>query len=143
MKLGRCIDTYWTQKKMIAPGCEPLFVAQLMDRMSPFVHGQSLTGAGGGGFYFGLLKDASARNQAESMITSMQVSFFSLPSCCFLLNIKLRLVIFKGIGKDVTLHGHIGHNGPMHEQGRRVTKNVISVHFSILNVKFSRCAARN
>lgn len=72
-KLGSAIDTYWCQKRIIAPGCEPLFIRHLMDQMAPLVHGQCLAGAGGGGFYFALLKDTSDRRQAEKMIASIQV----------------------------------------------------------------------
>ena len=51
--LGQCLTSYWEQKKLMAPGCEPLLVRLLMDVLAPHVHGQSLAGAGGGGFLEG------------------------------------------------------------------------------------------
>ena len=71
--LGRAIDTYWAQKRAIAPGSEPLFVRELMDRMAPHVYGQSLAGAGGGGFYFALLKEDSDKSLIENVISSVKV----------------------------------------------------------------------
>lgn len=44
---GNSVNSYWSQKKTIAPGCEPQIVKSLMERMIPFVQGQSLAGAGG------------------------------------------------------------------------------------------------
>ncbi len=26
MRIGQCLDSYWAQKKLMAPGCEPNFV---------------------------------------------------------------------------------------------------------------------
>ncbi|XP_026570118.1 L-fucose kinase isoform X1 [Pseudonaja textilis] len=48
--LGQCMNRYWLQKKQMAPGCEPLVVRQIMEVLQPHVYGQSLAGAGGGGF---------------------------------------------------------------------------------------------
>lgn len=45
--LGEALTCYWSQKKHIAPGCEPRDVKIFMDHMDPFVYGQSLAGAGG------------------------------------------------------------------------------------------------
>ncbi|KAA0177910.1 hypothetical protein FNF27_00458 [Cafeteria roenbergensis] len=49
-QVGRCLETYWEQKKLMAPDAEPERVAKLREVMRPFVHGSSLCGAGGGGF---------------------------------------------------------------------------------------------
>lgn len=45
--LGEALNCYWSQKKHIAPGCEPPAFKIFMDHMSAFVLGQSLAGAGG------------------------------------------------------------------------------------------------
>ena len=74
--MGRAIDMYWSQKRTLAPGSEPQFVRELMDRMAPYVYGQSLAGAGGGGFYFALLKENSDRTLIEDIVFSVKVCFF-------------------------------------------------------------------
>uniref|UniRef100_A0A8B9SCV9 Fucose kinase n=1 Tax=Apteryx owenii TaxID=8824 RepID=A0A8B9SCV9_APTOW len=52
------------QKKCMAPGCEPLAVGRLMDALRPYVYGQCLAGAGGGGFLYVLTK---APRQKEAL----------------------------------------------------------------------------
>nr|XP_028595273.1 L-fucose kinase isoform X3 [Podarcis muralis] len=59
--LGKCMNHYWLQKKNMAPGCEPLAVRRMMEVLQPHVYGQSMAGAGGGGFLYVLTKEP--RNQ--------------------------------------------------------------------------------
>ncbi|XP_030907753.2 L-fucose kinase isoform X6 [Melopsittacus undulatus] len=54
--IGKCLDCYWQQKKCMAPGCEPLAVGRMMDALRPYVYGQCLAGAGGGGFLYVLTR---------------------------------------------------------------------------------------
>ncbi|XP_017596507.1 PREDICTED: L-fucose kinase isoform X3 [Corvus brachyrhynchos] len=61
--LGKCLDCYWQQKKCMAPGCEPLAVGRMMDALWPYVHGQCLAGAGGGGFLY-VLTQAPRQKEA-------------------------------------------------------------------------------
>lgn len=68
MKLGMCMSTYWEQKKLMAPGCEPAFVRKMMDIMQPYVHGQSMAGAGGGGFMFAVSKEPNMSGKMEELI---------------------------------------------------------------------------
>ncbi|XP_066860811.1 L-fucose kinase isoform X2 [Anser cygnoides] len=62
--VGTCLDRYWQQKKRMAPGCEPLAVGRMMRALRPYVHGQCLAGAGGGGFLYVLTK---APRQKEAL----------------------------------------------------------------------------
>ncbi|XP_064375489.1 L-fucose kinase isoform X2 [Dromaius novaehollandiae] len=62
--IGECLNRYWQQKKCMAPGCEPLAVRHLMDALQPYVYGQCLAGAGGGGFLYVLTK---APRQKEAL----------------------------------------------------------------------------
>ncbi|XP_068267235.1 L-fucose kinase isoform X3 [Nyctibius grandis] len=62
--IGECLDRYWQQKKCMAPGCEPLAVRRMMDALRPYVYGQCLAGAGGGGFLYVLTK---APRQKEAL----------------------------------------------------------------------------
>ncbi|XP_051485160.1 L-fucose kinase isoform X2 [Apus apus] len=62
--LGKCLDSYWQQKKCMAPGCEPLAVGRMMEVLQPHVHGQCLAGAGGGGFLYVLTR---APRQKEAL----------------------------------------------------------------------------
>ncbi|KAI9560787.1 hypothetical protein GHT06_011739 [Daphnia sinensis] len=71
-ELCGAVDNYWKHKKLIAPGCEPHMVKNLMHALSDFVYGQSLAGAGGGGFYYGFLKRPEDRSRVESSVTSIE-----------------------------------------------------------------------
>ncbi|XP_056137795.1 L-fucose kinase [Lampris incognitus] len=51
-RLGACLDRSWQQKKLMAPGCEPAAVRIMMEALRPLALGQSLAGAGGGGFLY-------------------------------------------------------------------------------------------
>ncbi|XP_030367935.1 L-fucose kinase isoform X3 [Strigops habroptila] len=62
--IGKCLDCYWQQKKCMAPGCEPLAVGRMMDILRPYVYGQCLAGAGGGGFLYILTR---APRQKEAL----------------------------------------------------------------------------
>ncbi|NXA17357.1 FUK kinase, partial [Ibidorhyncha struthersii] len=62
--IGKCLERYWQQKKCMAPGCEPLAVGRMMDALRPYVYGQCLAGAGGGGFLYVLTK---APGQKEAL----------------------------------------------------------------------------
>ncbi|NWR80720.1 FUK kinase, partial [Centropus unirufus] len=62
--IGECLNHYWQQKKCMAPGCEPLAVGRMMDALRPYVYGQCLAGAGGGGFLYVLTK---APQQKEAL----------------------------------------------------------------------------
>ncbi|XP_066439899.1 L-fucose kinase [Eleutherodactylus coqui] len=70
--LGRCLSTYWLQKRCMAPGCEPLVVRRIMDMLEPYVHGQSLAGAGGGGFLYILTKEPNQRDVLQRLLERTQ-----------------------------------------------------------------------
>ncbi|XP_012586129.1 PREDICTED: L-fucose kinase [Condylura cristata] len=70
--LGQCLTLYWEQKKLMAPGSEPLAVRRIMDVLAPHVHGQSLAGAGGGGFLYLLTKEPRQREALEAVLAKTQ-----------------------------------------------------------------------
>ncbi|XP_004600934.2 L-fucose kinase isoform X1 [Sorex araneus] len=70
--LGQCLATYWEQKKLMAPGCEPRAVRRLMDVLAPHVHGQSLAGAGGGGFLYLLTKEPRQKDALEAVLAKAE-----------------------------------------------------------------------
>ncbi|XP_075045508.1 LOW QUALITY PROTEIN: L-fucose kinase [Mixophyes fleayi] len=70
--LGSCLSTYWQQKKRMAPGCEPLAVRRIMDTLEPHVYGQSLAGAGGGGFLYILTKEPEQRDVIQTLLENTQ-----------------------------------------------------------------------
>ncbi|XP_076863002.1 L-fucose kinase [Brachyhypopomus gauderio] len=70
--LGACIDRYWQQKKAMAPGCEPAAVRTMMNALRPLTLGQSLAGAGGGGFLFILTRDAHQEEKVQQILRSTQ-----------------------------------------------------------------------
>ncbi|KAG8523673.1 L-fucose kinase [Galemys pyrenaicus] len=70
--LGQCLTLYWEQKKLMAPGSEPLSVRRIMDVLAPHVHGQSLAGAGGGGFLYVLTKEPQQKEALEAVLAKTQ-----------------------------------------------------------------------
>ncbi|XP_008061505.2 L-fucose kinase [Carlito syrichta] len=70
--LGQCLTSYWEQKKLMAPGCEPLAVRRMMDVLAPHVHGQSLAGAGGGGFLYLLTKEPLQKEALEAVLAKTE-----------------------------------------------------------------------
>ncbi|KAL4687364.1 hypothetical protein H8959_019492 [Pygathrix nigripes] len=70
--LGQCLTSYWEQKKLMAPGCEPLAVRRMMDVLAPHVHGQSLAGAGGGGFLYLLTKEPQQKEALEAVLAKTE-----------------------------------------------------------------------
>nr|XP_054309747.1 L-fucose kinase isoform X3 [Pongo pygmaeus] len=70
--LGQCLTSYWEQKKLMAPGCEPLAVRRMMDVLAPYVHGQSLAGAGGGGFLYLLTKEPQQKEALEAVLAKTE-----------------------------------------------------------------------
>ncbi|XP_020752313.2 L-fucose kinase isoform X2 [Odocoileus virginianus] len=70
--LGQCLTSYWEQKKLMAPGCEPLAVRRMMDVLAPHVHGQSLAGAGGGGFLCLLTKEPRQKEALEAKLAKTE-----------------------------------------------------------------------
>lgn len=72
-ELGACMDRYWQQKKAMAPGCEPAAVKTMMNALRPLTLGQSLAGAGGGGFLFILTRDAQQEDNVKKILNSTQV----------------------------------------------------------------------
>lgn len=71
-KVGQCLNTYWSQKKVMAPGSEPRIVSEMMRALKPHVHGQCLAGAGGGGFMYVLTKEADQAGRVREIIASIQ-----------------------------------------------------------------------
>eukprot|EP00053_Salpingoeca_punica_P019491 m.197449 g.197449 ORF g.197449 m.197449 type:complete len:1138 (-) comp17665_c0_seq1:1255-4668(-) len=66
--LGACLDRYWAQKKIMAPGCEPAFVTRIMELLQEHVHGQSMAGAGGGGFMFAVTKEPHMQDKLKELL---------------------------------------------------------------------------
>lgn len=69
--VGECVNKYWELKKKMAPGSEPAAVQSLMQTISPHVFGMSLAGAGGGGFFYAIIKDASFKNQLNKILSKI------------------------------------------------------------------------
>ncbi|NXK68312.1 FUK kinase, partial [Sylvietta virens] len=70
--LGKCLDCYWQQKKCMAPGCEPLAVGRMMDALRPYVYGQCLAGAGGGGFLYILTKAPQQKEALHQILANTE-----------------------------------------------------------------------
>ncbi|XP_036390932.1 L-fucose kinase [Megalops cyprinoides] len=70
--LGECLDRYWQQKKVMAPGCEPGAVRTMMNALRPLTLGQSLAGAGGGGFLFLLTREPLQEEKVRQVLNSTQ-----------------------------------------------------------------------
>ncbi|XP_061449988.1 L-fucose kinase isoform X2 [Rhineura floridana] len=70
--LGKCMNHYWQQKKRMAPGCEPLAVQRMMEVLQPYVYGQSMAGAGGGGFLYVLTKEPRSQEALQRILTETE-----------------------------------------------------------------------
>ncbi|XP_034031807.1 L-fucose kinase [Thalassophryne amazonica] len=64
-RLGLCLDRFWHQKKLMAPGCDSASIRVLMEALRPLVLGQCLAGAGGGGFLYLLMREP---NQHQTVL---------------------------------------------------------------------------
>ncbi|GFT34583.1 l-fucose kinase [Nephila pilipes] len=71
-EIGKLMNIYWEQKKLLAPGCEPASVKEIMDIIRPLCYGQLLVGAGGGGFMCILTKEANAKGIIETALQEHQ-----------------------------------------------------------------------
>lgn len=72
--LGRVLNRSWQQKKLMAPGCEPASVRLMMEVLQPLVLGQSLVGAGGGGFLCLLTRQPQQLGAVHQALSSTPVS---------------------------------------------------------------------
>uniref|UniRef100_A0A224YPX0 Fucokinase n=1 Tax=Rhipicephalus zambeziensis TaxID=60191 RepID=A0A224YPX0_9ACAR len=70
--IGKWLDHYWQLKKVLAAGCEPMFVGRLMELLRPHVHGQLLLGAGGGGFLCALTKEPHQAGFVKKLLNETQ-----------------------------------------------------------------------
>ncbi|KAM6063869.1 L-fucose kinase isoform 6-T7 [Theristicus caerulescens] len=70
--IGKCLDRYWQQKKCMAPGCEPLAVGRMMEALRPYVYGQCLAGAGGGGFLYVLTKGPRQKEALHQILAKTE-----------------------------------------------------------------------
>lgn len=71
-KIGKCLNISWEQKKIIAPGCEPPQVKELIDVLKPHIHGVILTGAGGGGFLYAITKEPKFFERVGDLINKLE-----------------------------------------------------------------------
>ncbi|XP_056272027.1 L-fucose kinase isoform X2 [Pseudoliparis swirei] len=69
-RLGACLSRSWQHKKLMAPGCEPASVRTMMEVLQPLVLGQSLAGAGGGGFLYLLTQDPLQREEVLQVLNN-------------------------------------------------------------------------
>mmetsp|Transcript_7277 Transcript_7277/g.17204 ORF Transcript_7277/g.17204 Transcript_7277/m.17204 type:complete len:197 (-) Transcript_7277:45-635(-) len=70
--LGACFDTYWAQKKVMAPGSEPRAVTEWRERLADGVLGFALAGAGGGGFAVVITKQPHVEDWVRETLASCQ-----------------------------------------------------------------------
>ncbi|XP_070686170.1 L-fucose kinase [Pempheris klunzingeri] len=69
-RLGLCLDRSWQQKKVMTPGCEPASVRVMMEALRPLVLGQSMAGAGGGGFLYLLTREPLQRQAVLQVLNN-------------------------------------------------------------------------
>lgn len=58
----------------MAPGCEPAAVRTMMDALRPLALGQTLAGAGGGGFLYLLTRQPQQGEAVRQVLNNTQVS---------------------------------------------------------------------
>uniref|UniRef100_A0A671TJY6 L-fucose kinase n=1 Tax=Sparus aurata TaxID=8175 RepID=A0A671TJY6_SPAAU len=72
-RLGLCLDRCWLQKKLMVPGCEPASVRTMMEALVPLVLGQSMAGAGGGGFLYLLTREPQQQQAVLQVLNNTPV----------------------------------------------------------------------
>ncbi|XP_018019469.1 L-fucose kinase [Hyalella azteca] len=93
--LASCVTRYWQLKKTVAAGSEPPRISKLFSALSPHVSGASLSGAGGGGYLYGLLKLSSSSEGMSSKLAA-ELSLFDVEAD--------RVEVSKG-GLSITCNG--------------------------------------
>lgn len=73
-KVGACLSKYWSQKKCMAEGCEPEFVAKMIASFQKHIYGASLAGAGGGGFLALITKEPNSMDALETELDLLQLN---------------------------------------------------------------------
>ena len=69
--VGECLNCYWASKKTMAPQSEPKFVVDMREALSDLILGSSLAGAGGGGFFLCLTKEADQIEEVKHRLSSL------------------------------------------------------------------------
>ena len=70
-KVGQCLDRYWQSKKTMAPQSEPQFVVDMRNALQDIIVGSSLAGAGGGGFFICLTKEADQIEEVKRRLSNL------------------------------------------------------------------------
>ncbi|XP_068715379.1 L-fucose kinase-like isoform X2 [Montipora foliosa] len=73
-KFGACMSCYRKQKSIMAPGTEPDSIHEVMEALDPLVLGQTLTGAGGGGFLVLITKEPNMADKVKAVIEEKKAS---------------------------------------------------------------------
>lgn len=69
--LGILMTEHWEANKKMDPGSTNPFIDVLFDRMTPYITGGKLAGAGGGGFAITVSKDAGAASELARMLENV------------------------------------------------------------------------
>jgi len=68
-QVGKCISTYWEQKKcMVGGGVEPAVCSQTLALVKADLYGATLAGAGGGGFMLMLTRKPNVGAELKAKI---------------------------------------------------------------------------
>ncbi|MCC9078785.1 hypothetical protein FKZ61_022070 [Litorilinea aerophila] len=67
-QFGALLAEHWALNKRMDPGCTNPFIDELFERMTPYIHGGKLAGAGGGGFALVLARDGQAARELAAML---------------------------------------------------------------------------
>lgn len=57
----------------MAPGSEPATVRRIMEALEPIVYGQSLTGAGGGGYLYAISREPHSKDLVKTVLAGLEV----------------------------------------------------------------------
>merc|ERR1712071_259381 len=71
-QIGQSLSLSSSQKNTLTRGCTPFVVSKFMDEIDPLVYGQSMAGAGGGGFYLAIMKEDVDRSVIQHILASVE-----------------------------------------------------------------------
>ena len=69
--VGKCLDNCQKQKLHMAPGSEPAIVMAMRDVLRPHILGMCMSGAGGGGFLYILMKSGCTKLMLADIISEI------------------------------------------------------------------------
>eukprot|EP00095_Tigriopus_kingsejongensis_P010928 maker-scaffold206_size259025-snap-gene-0.12 protein:Tk10928 transcript:maker-scaffold206_size259025-snap-gene-0.12-mRNA-1 annotation:"l-fucose kinase" len=77
-EIGRILDECWKCKKILATGSEPPSITKIFEATRHLCHGQTLPGAGGGGFIVALTREPHMASSVRELLLGFEATVHSV-----------------------------------------------------------------